>query len=458
MTRVPSLPADGGGLASLLPRKVVLPGQDGWDQACRAWQLQVELRPAAVVFPELASDVAIAVRFAAERGLRVTAQGTGHNASALGALEDVILIKTERMRRVVIDVGAHVARVEAGVRAAELAEASARYGLATVSGTSSGVGVVGYTLGGGIGVLSRRFGLASEHVRVIELVTADGQMVRADHEHAPDLFWAVRGGGGSFGIVTALELELLPLTHAYAGTLWFPRERASEVLHAWHEVIEANPPDELTTMARLLSFPPIPDVPEPVRGKSFVVVHVYHAGEPEQADRLLARLRALQPITDSLELVTMPALSSVHMDPDRPVPAVGDGLMLAELPSEAVDALLDAVGPQLATLELRHLEGELARDRSGSGALSSIPAKHVVFTGGFAPTPNLTAPIEEQIEAVKHSLAPWTTRYMHLNFADSRRSPGSFWTEAAYRRLQQIKTAVDPRDRILASHPVTAQG
>ena len=183
MARVASLSADGCGLASLLPGKVLLPAKDGWDKACRPWQLHVEQRPAAVVFPELASDVAIVVRFAAERGLRVTAQGTGHSASALGRLEDVILIKTERMRRVVIDGGARVARVEAGVRAAELAEPAARHGLVAVSGTSPDVGVVGYTLGSGIGVLSRRFGLASDRVRAIELITADGRIVRADREH-----------------------------------------------------------------------------------------------------------------------------------------------------------------------------------------------------------------------------------------------------------------------------------
>jgi FAD/FMN-containing dehydrogenase len=441
-----------------LPGKVLLPAQDGWDKARRPWQLHVDQRPAAVICPEIASDVASAVGFAAQRGLRVIAQGTGHNASALGGLEDVILIKTERMRRVVIDAGARVARVEAGVLAAELAEAAARHGLVAVSGSSPDVGVVGYTIGGGIGVLSRGFGLASDRVRAIELVTADGRIMRADREHESDLFWAVRGGGGSFGIVTALELELLPLRHAYAGTLWYPRERAGEVLHTWRELTEADPPVELSTMGRLLSFPPTPDVPQPLRGKSFALVHVYHAGDPEQADRLLAPLRALKPITDALQTAAVPALSGVHMDPDRPVPAVGDGLMLAKLPSEAIDGLLEAVGPQLATLELRHLEGELARDHSGSGALSSIPAKHAVFMGGFGPTPDLAAAIEEQIEAVKQSLAPWTTPYMHLNFADSQRAPGSFWTEDAYRRLRRIKAAVDPADLILANHPVAPEG
>ena len=120
--------------------------------------------------------------------------------------------------------------------------------------------------------------------------------------------------------------------------------------------------------------------------------------------------------------------------------------------------MLDAAGPQLATLELRHLEGELARDRSGGGALSAIPAKHAVFMGGFGPTPDLAAAIEKQIEAIRQSLAPWTTSYMHLNFAESRRAPGSFWTEDAYRRLRRIKAAVDPDDLILANHAVAPEG
>ena len=448
-------------LTSALPGKVVLPSHSGWDNARRPWQLAVDPRPAAVVYPESAEDVATAVRYAGQRGFRIAPQGTGHNAGPLGGLEGAILVKTERMRGVVIQAEARTARVDAGVWAGALAEAAAGHGFATITGTSPSVGVVGYTLGGGIGVLGRRFGLASSRVRAVELVTAIGRFVRADRENEQDLFWALRGGGGSFGVVTAMELELLPLAHAYAGTLWFPSERAREVLHAWRELAEAHPPEELTTIGRLLSFPPIPEVPEALRGKSFAVVHVYHAGDSALADRLLAPLRALRPVKDTVQSRTIPALLEIHMDPDRPIPAVGDGFMLAELPAEALATLIDVAGPgngrQLATVEVRHLEGELARARPENGALASIPAKYTVYAGGFGPTPDLVASVHEQIETLKRALAPWTTRYMNLNFAEMQRDPGSFWTEQAYHRLRRIKATVDPGNLVLANHPVAPE-
>jgi FAD/FMN-containing dehydrogenase len=441
-----------------LEGQLVLPEDQGWDEARRAWQQHVDQRPAAVVYPESPEDVATAVLFARQRGLRIAAQGTGHQAPPLGGLADTILLKTERLRGVAIDAGARLARIEAGVRSAELQRAAARQGLAALTGTSPDVGVVGYTLGGGIGVLARRFGLTSNHVRAIELVTASGQVVRADRAHEPDLFWALRGGGGSFGVVTTLELELLPLTHAYAGTLWYPSERAREVLHAWHALTEAKPPDELTTMGRLMSFPSIPAVPAAVRGQSFALVHVYHAGDRAQADRLLAPLRALGPVNDTVQTVTMPALSEVHLDPDQPVPVVGDGLLLAELPPAALAALLAVADPasglQLDSVEVRHLEGELARARPENGALAAIPAPYLVFAGGFGPTPDVVASVQGHVAAIKRALAPWTSPYMYLNYADTPRDPSSFWTGQAYDRLRRIKGTVDPDDRIRSNHPI----
>ena len=410
------------------------------------------------MYAESAQDVVSTVLSARKGGLRVAAQGTGHNAAPLGPLHDTLLLKTERMRRVTIDARARIARAEAGARSLEVVQAAARHGLATPAGSSPEVGVVGYTIGGGIGLLSRRYGLAANNVHAIELVTADGRLVRADREREPDLFWAVRGGGGSFGVVTAVELELFPLAAAYAGLLWFPLERAGEVLHAWRELTQAAPPDELTTMGRVLAFPPIPEVPEPVRGRSFVIVDAYHAGDRARADELLAPLRALGPLNDTIRTVSMPELSHVHMDPEGPVPGVGDGLMLAELPAKALDTFVDVAGPegghQLAAIELRHLEGELARARPGNGSLASIPAKYSLIAGGFAPVPELEPDLWRQVDAIKQALAPWATAYRYLNFAETSSDPASFWEADDYRRLRRIKSAVDPGDLIRSNHPI----
>ena len=402
--------------------------------------------------------MAAVVSYAADRGLRIAAQGTGHNAGPLGPLADTILVRTERMRGIRIDPQARTARVEAGVVWLDAVHAAARHGLAALAGSSPDVGVAGYTLGGGLSFLGRKYGLAASSVQAIEVVTADGRLVRADHDHEPDLFWALRGGGGSFGVVTALEFRLFPLTQAYAGVLWYPIERGQEVLHAWAELTRGELPDELTTVGRFLRLPPLPEIPGEIRGKSFVVVEAFHVGDPGVADDLLAPLRALGPLNDTIATVPVPALSHIHMDPEQPVPGAGDGILLDRLPSEAIDAITAAAGAgaafPLLSVELRHLGGELARPRPENGALASVDADYALYAVGMTPAPELVEPVMAQVEAVKQALAPWAARQVYLNFAETRHPAAPFWTEQAYHRLRRIKAAVDPRDIIRANHPI----
>jgi hypothetical protein len=448
-----------GRLTSALAGKVVIPEHVGFDEARRAFNLAVDQRPAAVAFPESAQDVAAAVLFAREFGLRVAAQGTGHNAGPLGPLEDTILLKTDRMRGVTVDPAGRSARVQAGTLWHEVVQAAAQLGLAALAGSSPNVGVVGYTLGGGISFLARRYGLAANHVSAVELITADGTLVRADREHEPDLFWALRGGGGSFGIVTALEFELFPITHAYAGILWYPIDRGPEVLHTWHQLTtNERLPDELTTIGRFLNLPPIPDIPEPIRGQSFAVVEVYHVGDPAQADELLAPLRALRPVNDTVTTVPMPALHPIHMDPEQPLPYAGDGLLVDHLTPDALDAFIHAAGAPaplpLLSIELRHLRGALQRSHPQHGALDKIDADYVMFAVGIVPDPELEAPVRTQVHAVKDALAPWAATNMYLNFAETQLDPATFWTQPAYHRLRRIKTTTDPDNLIRSNHPI----
>src|SRR4051812_20264772 len=265
-------------LRGLVTGDVVLPGDASWDDARRAWNLAVDQRPAAVVLPESAEDVLAAVQAARAAGLRVAPQGTGHNAAPLGDLSDTILLKTERMRGVEIDPVARRARVEAGVLGAGVVGAAAQQGLAALAGSSHDVGVVGYTLGGGASWLVRTYGPASRHVVGADIVTADGRFVHADEQEEPELLWAIKGGGGGYGIVTALEFELLPITEVYAGALFFGFERAGEVLAAWAEWTKPAP-DEVTSIGRMLQFPPIPDLPEFLRGRSFAVIEAAYLGD-----------------------------------------------------------------------------------------------------------------------------------------------------------------------------------
>jgi FAD/FMN-containing dehydrogenase len=440
----------------------ITPGDHGWDGARKAWNLAVDQNPAAVVRPTSVAEVVAAVHYAREHGLRVTAQGTGHNAAPLADLGDTLLVKTSGMRGLTIDPVARIARAEAGVVWLEVAEAAAAHGLAALAGSSPDVGVVGYTLGGGMSWLSRSYGLSANNVQAIEVVTADGRLVRADSCHNQDLFWALRGGGGSFGVVTAIELRLFPVTEVYAGLLWWPAEAASEVLHAWRELTMGDPPDEFTTSARLMNFPPLPAVPEQVRGRSFVVIDVIHLGTPAEADSLLAPLRALRPAKDTIAMIPAPALCRLHMDPEGPEPGAFDGSLLASLPAEAIDRIIRLAGPgtgsPLLAVELRQIGGEMRRARPGNGAAAAYDADYVLLAVGAAPTPRAASEVRSAVAALMSAMSPWTAEQMYLNLAETPRDPASFWTPQAYERLRRVKAAVDPDNIIRANHPIPPAG
>jgi hypothetical protein len=436
---------------------ILTPADPGWDEARRAWNLTADQQPAAIARPASAEQVAEAVGYARRRGLRVTAQGTGHNAPPLGPLSDTLLIKTGAMRQVTIDPERQLARVEAGALSQDLTEAAASHGLAALPGTSPDVGVAGYTLGGGISWLGRRYGLAASNVEAFEAVTADGRLVRADARHERDLFWALRGGGGSFAVVTALEVRLFPVAAVYAGLLWWPLTAAPEVLETWRE-LTFGAPDEFTSTARLLRVPDSPELPQPIRGGSFVVVDVVHLGGPAEAEQIIAPLRALAPATDTLRLRPIREIGHLHMDPEQPVPGVGDATLLDSLPEEAIHQLIAMAGPGAEDpphlVELRQLGGELRRALPDSGALAALDADYILVCGSAATSPAEAAAVQRSVHRIQSALTEWTARQAYLNFAETPRDPATFWDRSAYHRLRQIKAAIDPEDRIRSNHPI----
>src|SRR4051794_11075830 len=436
---------------------LVLPHEPGWNEARLAWNLAVDQQPAAVARPESADDVAAVVRWARSQGLRGAPQGTGHNPAAMGSLAHTVLVKTERMRGVTIDPVARSARVEAGVLWAEVSEAAAEHGLAALAGSSPDVGVVGYSLGGGISWLARKHGLAANSVTAIELVNAEGELVRADAQNEPELYWALRGGGGSFGVVTALEFKLYPIPEVYAGVLFFPLERGAEVLRAWRRWIEAVP-DEVPSVGRFLHFPPIPDIPEPLRGGSFVVVEAASLLGKDSTDELLRPLRDLGPQLDTFATIPVQELKHLHMDPEHPVPGHGDGMLLSEFNDAAIDALVHVAGAgsgsPLLSVEVRHGGGALARHAPGAGALPSIDGKFLMFAVGMSPTPELGAAVQAHVELVQNALAPWDSGRAYLNFAEKRQRGDRLFGELTHRRLQAVKATVDRDDVFRSNHPV----
>jgi FAD/FMN-containing dehydrogenase len=412
-----------------------------------------------VVAAESAADVAQAVRFARANGMRIAPQGTGHGAEPLEPLDGAMLLRTTRMRTVSIDPAARTARAEAGAVWQDVTVPAGQHGLAALAGTAADVGVIGYTLGGGLGWLARRYGLAANSVTAAELVTPDGHLVRADAGHEPDLFWAVRGGGG-VGVVTALEMRLYPVGNLYAGDLFFPIQRAGEVLRAWREWT-ATVPDEVTSLGHLVRLPPLPQLPEALRGRAFVMVEAACLGDAAAGAELIAPLRRLGPELDTFAMIPAPGLAQLNLEPDGPVPAQGDGAFLADFPAAAIDALVAVAGPDadtpLFTVEVRHLGGALARPAPGGGAQPSVEASYLLFAAGGAPnpsSPDLAAAVRAQAQAVKDALAPWHARYDYYNFEETPAPASALLPPASYRRLQQIKAAYDPDGVIISAHPV----
>jgi FAD/FMN-containing dehydrogenase len=442
-------------LQACMQGDLVLPDDESWDEARQAWNLAVDQRPAAVALPETADDVVLIVDFAREHGLRVAPQGTGHSAGPLGWLDETILVKTSRMRRVDVDPQSQRARVEAGALWMDVTEAVAPHGLVGLAGSSPDVGVVGYSLGGGVSWLGRKYGLSANSVIAIELVTADGRHLRVDADHEPDIFWALRGGGGSFGIVTSLDIRLYPIREVYAGWLIFPVERAREVLTAWREWTETVP-DELSSVGRILNIPPLPDIPEPLRGRSVVVVEATLIGDGAQGAELLEPLRALEPELDTFATIPASTLHHLHMDPDHPVPGTGDGMMLDDLTPEAIAAATAIMGPRspILSLEFRHAGGELARHAPGNGVLGSLDAAYLMFAVGIAPTPEAKAAVEHDVTRLQRALARWDSGRMYLNFAEHPRSGRSLFGDDAYARLRRLKSEIDPDNVFHANHQV----
>jgi hypothetical protein len=283
-------------------------------------------------------------------------------------------------------------------------------------------------------------------------VTADGRLRRVDRENDPNLFWALRGGGGNFGVVTAIEFRLFPLPEVYAGILWFPIDRAAEVLAEWRAWTDGLP-DETTSVGRILQLPPLEAIPEPVRGKSFVVVEVVHCGSESEGPEIVAPLRGLGPVMDTVELIPIQALSHLHMDPEHPVPGNGDGIALDDLDGDAIDEIVaTTVGSPLLSVEIRHLEGAIGRTRPENGALAALDAPFLLFAIGIAPTPEAGHAVETTVTGLRTALARLEAPHTYLNFAETKREARTLWSETSYHRLRRIKAAVDPQNVIRSNH------
>jgi FAD/FMN-containing dehydrogenase len=435
---------------------LVFPTDPGWDEARSAWNLAVDQRPAVVALPESVDDVVAAVDYARTLGLRIAVQGTGHGAPGR-SLDGTMLVNTSRMTAVELDLGGLTARVAAGTVWGDVVRAATPHGLTALHGSAPDVGVVGYSLGGGIGWLARKHGLSSSSVLSAQVVTAEGEVVHADAETNPELFWALRGGGGSFGIVTELQIALYPVSEVYAGWLIWPVDRAAEVLGAWAEWTQ-DAPDEVTSVGRLLQIPPIPEMPEPLRGRQFVVVEATLLGTEDAGRELLRPLRDLGPELDTFATVPAAALSELHRDPPGPVPGRGEGWMLDGFDAAAATALVDAAAMDgtapLISVEVRHLEGALGRPDPNGGVLSHFEAPYAMYSVAMVPSPEVVTAIDARIGELRAAVEPWLSRSAYFNFAERDVDARALYPEGVYERLAEIRAEVDPDGVFRAKHAI----
>jgi len=400
-----------------------LPGDEGYDRACAAWNLNAHQQPALVVVAEGAADVLAAVRLAQDQGLGVGVMATGHGVAA--PADGGVLINTSRMKGVHVDPETRTCRVEPGVKWADVVPEAAAHGLAGLQGSSSDVGVVGYTMGGGFGWLGRKYGFAADSVKEADVVTADGELVKVSAHENADLFWGLKGGAGNFGIVTSLEFALYPITHVYGGDLFFPVERAEEVLQLYNRW-SAGLPDEVTSGVAFMNFPPFEEIPEPLRGNSLMAVRFCYTGEDlqEKGEELLRPWREEigEPVMDTFGVMPYEAMDMISMDPVEPMGAYGHVEMLHDLSPEAAETLVKLVGADsnspLAMLELRQLGGALSRPPAELDPMGRSDCRFIMYALGATPTPEVAQAVQAYLAYVAEAVRPHASGAAYVNFID----------------------------------------
>jgi len=454
----PVSPKDAAPLLATVAGSVLLPGDAGYDDERAVWNLNHELVPAVIVVPEGAADVQAAVTFAAGQHRPVLVKTTGHQM--VGHAHGAVVIATHRMNDITIDVAGRTARVGAGVLWAEVIAKAAEAGLAPLNGSNPTVGVSGYTLGGGLSpTLGRSHGYAADHVRSLDVITADGELRHVDAESETDLFWALRGGKGNFAVVIALEFDLFPVSRLYGGAIYFPGERMADVLRVWTDWHPSTPEAMVTSIA-VMRMPSMPEVPELMRGKFLVSVRIAYNGTTADGERMVEPLRAVAPaVLDTVRDMPYTEVASIHSEPTEPVPYYERGIMLREFPTQAQDKLIELIGPDAETdlviAELRALGGAWDREPAVPNAIATrgLPYSLLgVSAGPVSQDPLLKRSVAELLDGMK----PWQAdrRYVNNLAPDEAADAAAIYGPERYKRLASIKKTYDPSNMFRLNHNV----
>lgn len=417
---------------------VLRPGDDRYDAERTGFQLAAAHRPDVIVAAADAGDVRAALAYAAARDLPVAVQASGHGLAT--AATGGVLVGTRRLTGLRIDPDARTVRAEAGVRWADVITTAAAHGLAPLNGSAPGVGVAGYTLGGGLGLLARQYGYTADHVRAIDVVTPDGRARHVTPDTEPDLFWALRGGRDNFGVVTALEIGLVPLTRVYGGGLYLPA--GPGVLEAWH-AWTATVPEELTSSLAMIPFPDVPGVPGLLRGRHIAHIRVAFTGAFEDGERLVAPLRALgHALIDTLTDMPYTESAAIYSDPADPHAYRGTNALVRDLDTATLKTIFDLAATSV--VQLRHLGGALSRPPEHPSAIGFRDAAYLVSA--------LAGDIEGPA-AITDALAP-VTLGRFLNYMYGAADAAALYEPDTYRRLTELKARYDPANRFHAGHNI----
>lgn len=432
------------GLRSAERGAVLLPGDAGFEEARTPWSLSIDQEVRAVVEPVDVDDAAALVRYARDSALALATQPTGHGAS--GSAEGTILVRTRRFDDVQVDRAGALVQAGAGVSWARVAQAAAPHGLLALSGSAPGVGVAGYTLGGGLGWFSRRYGLGAAGVRAFEGLNHRGEPFRATADSDPELFWALSGGGGDYALITRLEVELQPVREVFGGSLRWPLTSAPAVLRTFREVT-ASVPEDLTIWFNM-SQPP-------GGAPASVGVDTTFLGDPDTARRLLSPFEAIGGrISDTLRSLPGDQLGTITNEPTRPSPGRQRATLLSGLPDAVVDAFAGAPIAPLLNVQIRHLGGALARP--SNIAADPISEPYLVNFTGMATSPGAAAATDERVATYLDILATVDSGRTPFNFLAPTQTAAQAFSSGNLERLRRTKRTRDPQGIFRSNYPVLA--
>lgn len=439
-------------LEAQLTGSLSLPQAPEYQEAIYTWNAWIRHKPDFVVSIANAADAQTAFRFAAKHCIPVAVQSAGHGA--VMAIDGGMLISTRHLKKLGVDPGTRTATVGAGVKWSEVIRAAAPYGLAGASGSASDVGVVGYTLGGGMSIIGRKFGWGADRVKSVEIVTPDARLRRLDADTEPDLFSAVCGGAGNFGVVTEITFELVQLSTVYAGGIFYDGTHALSVMNKYLEWAKELP-DEMCSAIALIWMPPTPDVPEPLRGKPVINMRVCYVGDATEGEKLLAPMRKVAPaLIDSVSTIPWTAYDSIYMDPKDPIPFQQRGALFREVSGETIDALLKIAGPDtkipMIILDLRHLGGAFCRGPAAGNAVCGRDASYMLSVVALS-TPDTAEAARHGIDGIIEAVAPWCTGRIFVNSAglpSDEANRARSWEEGTYRKIVSLVKEVDPHGLI----------